>query len=123
MVCHASSMIGVEKKVGAKILKYSACLAMCMGLATVMYKDSMRMYLDCMGKNELFIFDMEDMFLPPVGGAGISLGFFNPFRLTVNFMMYAFVFLVPWLYFRIFKFRQTQDRNVTGKIDNRLGKH
>ena len=120
MVCHARSMIGVEKKIGAKILKYSACLAMGMGLATVLYKDSMRMYLDCMGKNERFIFDMGNMFVPTVGGAGIRLGFFNPFRLSVNFVMYAFVFLVPCLYFRIFQFRQTQDRKVTGKIDNRL---
>ena len=39
MVCHAGSMVGVEKKVGAKILKYCVILAMGLGLATFLYRE------------------------------------------------------------------------------------
>ena len=91
-------------------------LALGLGLLSILHRDSMRMYLDCMGKNELFIFDLEHVFLPSVGGAGIKLKLFAPFRLTVNIISFAFILIVPCFYWKIFKFRKIQDSSVSGII-------
>ena len=98
MVCHASSMVGIEKKIGNEMLRCCVWLALGLGLWSILQRDNMRMYLDCMGKNELFIFDLEHVFLPSVGGAGIKLKLFAPFRLTVNIITFAFILIVPCFY-------------------------
>ena len=120
MVCHAGSMVGLEKIVGEKILHCSVCVALGMGLATIPHRDSMRMYLDCMGRSEWFLLNLANIFSPSVGGTGIRLGFFNPFRLIANINIFSFILLVPCLYLRIFIFRNIQDRRIAGKITRNI---
>ena len=76
----------------------------------------MRMFLDCMGRGEWFLFDLENPFLPFDGGVAIKLGFFNPFRLSTNIVAFAFIFVVPVFYFKIFLFRKKQDSSVQGTL-------
>ena len=59
-------------------------------------------------------------FQPLEGGSGIKLNFFNPFRLSVNTVGYAFMVVVPVMYFKIFKFRMKQDTSVVGRFPDCL---
>ena len=72
-----------------------------------------------MGKMEMFHLDLKHPFSPPIGGAAIKLPFFNPFRLSANMVGYTFIFVVPLLYYKIFKFRKKQDNSVKGMEERR----
>ena len=109
-------MVGVEKMIVLKILKCSLCTSVGIGLATVYHRETTRMYLDCMGRSEWFLFDLENPFLPFIGGSGINVKLLHPFRLSVNSVAFAFVLVVPVLYYKIFQFRKKQDMNIRGKI-------
>ena len=116
VVCRAATMVGVEKMIGIKILKCSVCTSLGIGLATVYQRETTTMYLDCMGRSEWFMFDLQNPFLPFIGGSGINVKLFHPFRLSVNSVAFAFVLVVPVLYYKIFQFRKKQDINIRGKI-------
>ena len=112
MVCHSTAMVGKEKNIGKQILKLFVYTSLGVGLSSVIYRENTRMYLRCMGKSEWFVFDLQNPFLLFVGGAGIKLKFLNPFRLSVNIVLYAFILVVPILYYKIF--RQEQDTSIEG---------
>ena len=88
-------------------------------MLSLIYRESTINFLFCMGKMEIFYFDFKLPFSPPIGGAGIKLPFFNPFRLSVNMVGFTFIFVVPVLYYKIFKFRQKQDNSVQGMEERR----
>jgi hypothetical protein len=88
-------------------------------MLSLIYRESTFNFLSCMGKMEMFYFDLKHPFSTPIGGAGIKLPFFNPFRLIVNMVGYTFIFVVPFLYYKIFKFRQKQDNSVQGMEERR----
>ena len=117
MVCSAGTMVGKEKIIGNQINKLTVSISMMLFLLSFIYRDYNYNFLFCMGKMEWFYFDLKNPFSPPVGGAGIKLSFFNPFRLSVNAVLYAFIGVVPTLYYKIFKFRQQQDSSVSGMVE------
>ena len=88
-------------------------------MLSLIYRESTFNFLSCMGKMEMFYFDFRHPFSTPIGGTGIKLPFFNPFRLSVNMVGYTFIFVVPLLYYKIFKFRQKQDNSVQGMEERR----
>ena len=114
MVCHATAMIGRENYLGSQIQKLSVCTSLGIGLASFFFRENTFSFLYCMGKMEWFIFDLKKPFQPFAGGYGIKLPFFNPFRLSVNAVGFAFIFVVPILYYKIFKFRKKQDTSTKG---------
>ena len=114
MVCHASTLMGREKNLGRKIRDLTVCLSLGLGVISLACRDSLSIFLFCMGREENFKFDMENFAQQPVGGNGIRLSFFHPFRLIVNTAAFAFIFVVPILYHKIFKFRKMQDKSIRG---------
>ena len=107
-------MLGRENNIGRQIMKLSLLTSLGIGLTSLIYRENIKMFLFCMGKMEWLVFDLQNPFLPFVGGAGITLKFFNPFRLSVNTVAFAFIIVVPILYYKIFKFRQKQDNSIEG---------
>jgi hypothetical protein len=107
--------MGKEKHIGNQILKISLSTSLGIGMVSLIYRESTFYYLFCMGKMEMFYFDLKQPFSPPIGGTAIKLPFFNPFRISVNTVYYTFIFVVPLLYYKIFKFRQKQDNSVQGR--------
>ena len=67
-----------------------------------------------MGRMELFVFDLRNPFLPLIGGDILKLPVSHPFRLSIYLVAYAFLFVVPFCYYKIFKFRQKQDISIKG---------
>ena len=59
---------------------------------------------------------MENFYapLPATGGTELRQDIWAPARLLVNTICWAFLFLVPILYWRIFKFRNTQVTDIAG---------
>jgi hypothetical protein len=115
VVCHAAAMVGREKKISQHIFHLTITISIAVGLASWIYRENTQIFLNCMGRMELFIFDLDNPFLPFVGGWIIKLNFFNPFRFSVNALLFSFTFGIPILYFNIFKFRLHQDDKVSGK--------
>ena len=62
-----------------------------------------------------FRYNLEDFYSSPPSTSGMELRLpiWAPARVLVNLTTWAFIFLVPILYWRIFKFRNTQV-NVAG---------
>ena len=114
MVCHASTIIGREKDLGQKIQDLTVYLSVGLGVISLVYRESIIVFLLCMGKEEMFRFDLENFFQQSMGRMGIKLTFFHPFRLSVNMIIFSFIFVVPILYNWIFKFRKKQDTNIQG---------
>ena len=56
----------------------------------------------------LYRYNIEDFYVPLEGGMEIQGPLWSPVRLMVNLTMWAFLFLVPVFYWRIYKFRSTQ---------------
>ena len=115
VVCHAAAMVGREKNIRQHILRLTINIPIALGLASWIYRENIHIFLNCMGKMELFLFDLDNPFLPFVGGVLIKLSLLNPFRICANIVAFAFTVVVPILYFNIFKFRLHQDDKVSGK--------
>ena len=119
VVCKAKEIIGREKQIGNQILKISIFISLWIGLMSLIYRDTHFAFLFCMGKAEMFYINLHHPFSPLIGGTAIKLPFLNPFRMIANMVGYTFIFVVPLLYFKIFKFRQKQDNSVQGMEERR----
>ena len=120
MVCHAEAMVGKEKIIGRQIVIIPTSTSIGFGFTACILGESTRTFLSCMGKMELFIFDLSNPFLPFLGGDILKLPKLNLFRLSIYFVGYAFIVIVPILYYKIFMFRKKQDMSITGKETNQL---
>ena len=115
MVCHAQAMVGRQKCIGRQIVKISICTSIGFGLASFIHRRNTQTFLTCMGRMELFVFDLRNPFLPLIGGDIVKLPVSHPFRLCIYLVAYAFLFVVPFCYYKIFKFRKKQDISIKGK--------
>ena len=115
VVCHAAALVGREKNVRQHILRLTINVPIGIGIASWLYRENVHIFLNCMGKMELFMFNLDNPFQPFVGGWLIKLSLLNPFRFCVNAVSFSFTVVVPILYFNIFKFRLYQDANAPGK--------
>ena len=112
MVCHSLEMVGKEKIVGMSIWNFLILISVGFGVASLFYSDSTFIFLLCMGKEERFYLEISGK--QPGVGTEIRLEIFNPFRLAINIVGALFIFVVPILYYRIFKFRKKQDISIKG---------
>ena len=115
MVCHSQSMVGKQKNIGRQIVKIPICTSIAIGLASFIQRRKIQTFLTCMGQMELFVFDWNTPSLHFSGGDIIKLPLSDPFRLCVYIVACAFLFIVPFCYYKIFKFRQKQDISIKGK--------
>ena len=104
MVCHSQAIAGLEKKIGNKAWDFLIMTSLGFGVAPIFYSDSIPVFHLCIGKEEIFHPDFWGQ--AAKSGVQICLDFFNPFRLCVNIAGALFFFVVPMLYFQIFKFRK-----------------
>ena len=114
VVCHAAALVGQEKSVGQRIQNLSLYISLGIGLASFPYRENCYIFLACIGKMELFVLDLENPFLPFVGGEIMKLSLLNPFRFCANVVGFSFIVIVPTLYFLIFQCRLYQDTRVQG---------
>ena len=75
-----------------------------MGLMSIVYRDNNLIYLHCMGREEWFKFDLENLFTKFVGGNSLNMENTHPLRVLINTGMFSFVFVVPVLYLYSFYF-------------------
>ena len=85
-------------------------------------KDSTSLaFLRCMGREEIFHYDLDDL-LKDAGipiwdyGRGVSLPLYHPYRILVNIVMCSYILVVPFAYVAIYIFRLKHDRQVPGFI-------
>ena len=102
MVCHAQAMVGRQKCIGRQIVKISIFTSIGFGLASFINRRNTHTFLTCMGRMELFVFDLRNPFNSLIGGDNIKLPFSNPFRLCIYVVGYAFILVVPCCYYKIF---------------------
>ena len=69
-----------------------------------------------MGKEERFKYNFENLLEKYVGGAEIHASFFHPWRLSFNVAHFTFIFVVPIMYYKIYKFRKLQDTTIQGNL-------
>ena len=86
---------------------------------SLVYAGNMHRYLVCMGREEIFLYDLEDL-LADVGipvwdyGRAISLPLYHPYRLVMNVVFLSFILVVPFSYIAIYWFRKNHDSQVQG---------
>ena len=116
VVCHSHRFIGQEKKLGRCIMRIFLATAGLIAFLSFIYKDSNYNFLNCMGKEENFIFNPKDQL-----GFGtwraqyrFRMLYRHPFRVSNWMTALLFVAAVPILYYKIYAFRKKQDRSVEG---------
>ena len=93
----------------------------CLTIVSLIYAENMFRYTVCMGREEIFLYDLEDL-LKDVGipawdyGRVISLPLYHPFRLVMNVVGLSFILVVPVAYMAIYCFRKKHDRQVHGTV-------
>ena len=91
----------------------------CLTIVSLVYAEDMFRYTVCMGRQEIFLYDLEDL-LADVGiplwdyGRGISLPLYHPLRLFTNIFGLSVILVVPVAYIAIYSFRKKHDRQVPG---------
>ena len=114
MICHAETLLGVENKRGKQIHTLTTIISVGLGIYSAFYGSNTLIWLLCMGREESFKFDFENIFRNYAGGSGLNMMFSHPLRILINLVLYFFIFGVPILYYKVFKFRQVQDNSVQG---------
>ena len=114
MICHADSLLGIENKRGKQIHTLTTIISVGLGIYSAFYGPNSLLWLLCMGREESFKFDFGNIFKNYAGGVGFNMMFSHPFRIVLNLVMFVFIFGVPILYYKVFKFRQVQDNSVQG---------
>ena len=119
MVCHSQAIAGREKIIGNKARDFLIMTSLGFGVASIFYSDSITIFHFCMGKEERLHLDIlgqpaKSGVLSKQKALMIRLDFFNPFRLSFNIAVFLFIFVVPLLYYQIFKFRKKQDNSIQG---------
>ena len=93
-----------------------------LGVLSGIFAENNWRYPVCMGRAEIFHYDLDDL-LKDAGlplwdyGRGIHLPLYHPYRLLMNVVGSAFIFVVPVTYMAIYYFRKRQDNTVQGDVD------
>jgi hypothetical protein len=114
VVCHASTMVGKETKVGNQIRDLVVLFSIGIGMSSLVYSENTFIFLVCMGREEKFEFNFDNFVEEFVGGITFKLEMFHPFRFSVNMAVFSFILVVPILYHKIFNFMNAQNTSIKG---------
>ena len=119
MICKALFVVNYgERKLSRMIYKAILTSSVLFGVTTFFHLSRINLYLRCNGQEERFLYNFPDFFFNPSpsskGSQFIKLPFFHPYRLALNTMAFSFILIVPYLYLRIYKFRNYQAFSVQG---------
>ena len=112
MVCHSSAIAGREKIFGGKLRNLLILISLVIAMFSIFYADNIFIFLLCMGKEERFYQEITGQ--KPGIGTNTNLNMSNPFKQSINLVICLFIFVVPFLYFKIFMFRRNQDMSIQG---------
>ena len=115
VVCHVGPMMGRENQIGNLIWNLLVTTSVVMGLGSLLQPGHTHVFLLCMGRQEHFIMDLENIFQPFIRGIETKLPIYYPLRLGLHLSVFSFIRIVPLLYFKIFMFRRSQDTSIKGK--------
>ena len=87
-----------------------------MGIISFFYRENTLLYLLCMGREEWFKFDLQNIPRHIPSGVGLNMALYHPYRMLQNINLSLFIFVVPLLYYKIYTFRNQQDISVKGKF-------
>ena len=79
---------------------------------SLIFSTRSKRYPRCMGKEETFFFNIPFFLEERVGSGHIMLPFWHPLHLIFCFIYTCYIFIVPFVYMKIFRFRGK--RGVTG---------
>ena len=110
-----------QAKLG-KILSFLTCLVPLIIVGgMIAYADKTYDYNICMGREEDFRIDLDNFWDDAVTtfweeGPLIHLPIYNLVRLVYTVASVSYILVVPVAYWKIYKFRNTQDQTVAGTI-------
>ena len=114
VVCHVGPMMGRENQIGNLILNLLVTSSVVMGLGSLLQPGHTHVYLLCMGRQEHFIMDLENIFQPFIRGIETTLPIYHPFRLGLHLSVFSFILIVPPIYLKIYMFRRIQEASIKG---------
>ena len=116
IVCYSSKMVGYEKRLGDFFNRLLFSFAAIIGASTFFYKEKMFNYLNCMGKDENFMFNLRDPFETSSTYFRFRLNYWHPFRVANTLTVLLFIVTIPVFYYKIYVFRKEQNASVPGII-------
>ena len=101
-------------ELGRHIAHAAVLIPSALGVSNFLFLNNIKTFLVCLGREEAFHHNLTG-FLDEKGGGGYyNLQFLHPFRLTANIIAFSFIVVLPFLYYKIFKFRERQDHTLKG---------
>ena len=101
-------------------MNVTAICSIFVGILSFYYRNNTHIFLLCMGREEWFAYDLNNMSHKLVGATGLNLEHTHPWRILMCVALLGFNILVPMLYYKIFKFRKEQNISITGNQFNFL---
>ena len=115
MVCKAVLTVNMGESVLSNIVyKTTLLIPIFFGVVGATKLNKVRFFLICMGREERFMYETSDFFKQSRFGQSIKLPFWDPFRLSFNFLSFSFLLVVPVFYFLIYNFRNKQTTRIQG---------
>ena len=131
--------VDFSHRVGGKVLsrllfRYTFILPLVLSISAIFFQDFLRDNLVCNGREEVLWYNLDNFFMKQEGGMlwyiyimsmqitegnGIFLlHFTHPFMLVTLIFGYAYLFMVPIGYIKVYKFLKQHNLNSTCKIHN-----
>ena len=114
VICYANLLFGVENKIGNIIQVVSALISFAFGIMSAYYGNRSFILLLCMGREEAFEYDFKNTFKTFSRGVSFNMRLVHPFRISFNIVLLLYVIFVPFLYYKIFKYRKEQAITIQG---------
>ena len=104
-----------KKSMEKKCLLYLFGTSIFTSVFGLIYCGSTKRYIRCMGRAEEYFFNIPFFLEDPVGGHLTILPIYHPFRLALIFLYCIYLFIVPFAYIRIYRFRKKCHENGKDK--------
>ena len=135
MACKVDFSHRVGGKVISRILfRYTFLLPLILSICALFFQDFLRDNLVCNGREEVLLYNLDNFFMKQEGGKHslnfklilrnyimkgdslVLLPFSHPFKLATLIFGYAYIFMVPLGYIKIYKFLKNHNMNSTCRI-------
>ena len=87
----------------------------------VVYSDKIHTYTYCLGREETFVADLDNLLEDGVTfwsyGRYINQPLYHPYRLISNLVYFSYILVVPVAYVAIYRFRSKHDKEVPGSYN------
>ena len=118
LVCHVdvAERIG-NAKLGNSLIECTIVISILLTAAFIFFAGDTLPFLVCQGREESFYYEFGNFYQPPPRGFMNKLDIYHPSRIFGTISLCAFIFVVPFGYYKIYKFLENHNNQQVGEYN------